>query len=70
MQIVGRKQFRLWSPEQFPFAKHTPCEVVLQPYDMLYVPFRWGHEVTALDDSISLQWRHLCTDCTDRNPIN
>ena len=90
LQLAGRKKVWLWPPGAFPYHKHTPHEVVLEPWHMLYIPFRWAyvllppplhhvsvdddddgdltsrrHEVVALDDSLSVQWRHLCPECPD-----
>jgi hypothetical protein len=99
VQLAGRKKVWLWPPHAFPYRKHTPQEVILEPWHMLYIPFRWAyerspaclppvsrsqavaaeislslssmlwwtsrHEVVALDDSLSVQWRYLCPQCPD-----
>ena len=65
LQIIGEKEFLLWSPSQFPYGKHKPKSIILKPFQMLYVPFRWGHHVICKTSSVSLQWRHKCVECKD-----
>lgn len=42
LQLAGRKKVWLWPPGAFPYHSHTPHEVILEPWHMLYIPFRWA----------------------------
>eukprot|EP01124_Arcella_intermedia_P019431 TRINITY_DN26743_c0_g1_i1.p1 TRINITY_DN26743_c0_g1~~TRINITY_DN26743_c0_g1_i1.p1 ORF type:complete len:226 (+),score=21.62 TRINITY_DN26743_c0_g1_i1:72-749(+) len=66
MQVVGRKECKLWGPKMFPWRHYEPLVVVLNAGEMLYIPLRWGHEMVALEDSISIQWMHICDECPEK----
>lgn len=83
--FVGRRRFRLWSPDQallvyampnfhpkfqgcfldarhpdrarFPrFAEAQAVELVLEPGEVLYLPFGWFHDVTVLEHGLTIRF--------------
>jgi histone arginine demethylase JMJD6 len=64
--------------EKFPlFAKAKPVSFVLEPGQMLFIPYRWWHTTKMLSPSISLSvnvlnasnWSALCDWASVRNPL-
>ena len=64
--------------EKFPlFAKAKPISFVLEPGEILFIPYRWWHTTKMLSPSISLSvnvlnasnWAALCDWASVRNPF-
>jgi hypothetical protein len=82
--LIGRRRFRLWSPDQadrlyampnlhpkfqgcfldarhpdparFPlFERAVSVEVTVEPGDVLYLPFGWFHDVTAVEHGLTIR---------------